>query len=358
MASSPGIAALTVRPGTPDSIALTEIAAPAPDAGRLIAHTLAIGVCGTDHEIVGGRYGDAPPGRDRLVIGHESLLRVVESPASAPLRAGQLVVGIVRRPDPVPCPSCAIGEWDMCRNGRYTERGIKQRDGYAAERVAVDPDFVVPVPDALGTLGVLAEPASVVAKAWEQIERVGRRSGAWQPRRALVTGAGPIGLLAALMGVQRRLDVHVFDRVSDGPKPALVCELGATYHAGDLDSLAGLEPDIVLECTGASAVVLEAMRHSARGGIVCLTGVSSGSREVRLDVGALNRSIVLENDVVFGSVNANRRHYAAAIASLAAADMTWLARLVTRRVPLARWHEAFERGPGDVKVVIDFEGRA
>jgi glucose 1-dehydrogenase len=358
MAPASGIAALTVRPGVADSVALTEIAAPRAETGRLIAETLAIGVCGTDHEILEGRYGEAPPGRDRLVIGHESLARVLESPAGSNLRVGELIVGIVRRPDPVPCPACAIGEWDMCRNGLFTERGIKARDGYGATRIAVEPAFAVPVPAELGALGILTEPASVVAKAWEQIERIGRRSGAWRPRRALVTGAGPIGLLAALMGVQRRLEMHVFDQVSDGPKPALVGDLGAEYHAGSLAALGGLEPDIVLECTGASAVVLEVMNHTARGGIVCLTGVSSGRREIRFDVGALNRTIVLENDLVFGSVNANRRHYAAAIGALAAADENWLARLVTRRVPLARWREAFERRPGDVKVVIDFGGSA
>jgi threonine dehydrogenase-like Zn-dependent dehydrogenase len=358
MAAAPGIAALTVRPGVPDSVALTEIAAPMPGDGRLIAETLAIGVCGTDHEILEGRYGVAPPGRDRLVIGHESLARVIATPADSAVRVGELVVGIVRRPDPVPCPACALGEWDMCRNGRFSERGITARDGYGAVRVAIDPAYVVPVPAALGALGVLAEPASIVAKAWEQIERIGRRSGAWRPRRALVTGAGPIGLLAALMGVQRRLEVHVFDRVSDGPKPELVRDLGARYHAGSLAAIEGFEPDILIECTGASAVVLEAMHHTARDGIVCLTGVSSGSRELRIDVGALNRTMVLENDVVFGSVNANRRHYAAAIDALAAADPAWLARLVTRRVPLERWREAFERRPGDVKVVIDFRASA
>jgi glucose 1-dehydrogenase len=246
----------------------------------------------------------------------------------------------------------------MCRNGRYTERGIKARDGYGAELVCLDPRFAVRLPAALGAHGVLTEPASVVAKAWEQIERIGRRSAAWKPARLLVTGAGPIGLLAALMGRQRGLEVHVFDRVRDGPKPALVRDLGASYHAGELTSLDGLEPDIVIECTGASAVVLEVVNRTARSGIVCLAGVSSGGREIRIDVTGLNRALVLENDLVFGTVNANRRHYEAAVRALCAADPAWLTRLVSRRVPLARWREAFEPRPGDVKVVVDFEARA
>ena len=139
---------------------------------------------------------------------------------------GQLVAGIVRRPDPVPCACCAQGEWDMCRNDQYTERGIKALDGYGAELVTLEADFAVPIPDELGTLGVLTEPSSILAKAWEQIERISRRACSAH-ERVLVTGAGPIGLLAALMGAQRGLEVHVLDRASEGPKPEAVRALGA-----------------------------------------------------------------------------------------------------------------------------------
>ena len=170
----------------------------------------------------------------------------------------------------------------------------------------------------------------------------------------LVTGAGPVGLLAALMAAQRGHELHVFDRVADGPKPGLVRDLGGAYHSGDLAALADLRPDIVLECTGAAPVVLAAMQQSGRNAVVCLTGLSSGCRRLDLDVGGLNRSMVLENDVVFGSVNANRAHYEAAARSLAAADPAWLGRLISRRVPLERWAEAWERRPDEVKVVIEF----
>jgi threonine dehydrogenase-like Zn-dependent dehydrogenase len=170
----------------------------------------------------------------------------------------------------------------------------------------------------------------------------------------LVTGAGPVGLLGALIARQQGMDVHVYDRVTAGVKPGLVRDLGATYHAGDLAALRDLEPDIVLECTGASAVVLEVMQNSASNGVVCLAGVSSGRRTVSLDLATLNRTMVLENDLVFGSVNANRRHYEMAARCLAAADPEWLARLITRRVPLARWQEAFAPVADDVKVVVDF----
>jgi threonine dehydrogenase-like Zn-dependent dehydrogenase len=342
--------AITVEPGTANSIALEDITPPKPD-GRLLVRAVALGVCGTDRDIIAGHYGWAPPGARRLVLGHESLGRVEQSPPGSDFSKGDLVVGIVRRPDPVPCPACAAGEWDMCRNGEYTERGIKEIDGYGAELYALEPDFAIRVDPALGMLGVLIEPASVIAKAWDHIERIGGRTKYWKPRKLLVTGAGPVGLLAALFGRQRGLDVTVFDRNTAGPKPELVRALGAAYHTGDVGTL---RPDIVIECTGADQVIRDAVACTASDGITCLAGIGAPGRKTPVDIASLNRTMVLENDVVFGTVNANRAHYAAAAAALAKADKTWLSRLITRRVPLARWHEAFERRPNDIKVIIDF----
>jgi threonine dehydrogenase-like Zn-dependent dehydrogenase len=346
--------AITVVPGTANSAALSEVPEPPAQDGAVLVEALALGICGTDAEIVSGAYGWAPPGEGRLVIGHESLGRVVEAPAGGDLAKGDLVVGIVRRPDPVPCPFCAVGEWDMCRNGRYTERGIKERGGYAAERWRIEPDFAIKVDPGLGHAAVLLEPASVVAKAWDHAERMGRRSRAWTPKIALVTGAGPVGLLAALMAAQRGLEVHVFDRVTEGLKPELVRALGGTYHGGALPELEKLAPDVIIECTGASPVIADAVTRSAPSGIVCLAGVSSGGHDISLDLGGINRRMVLQNDVVFGSVNANRSHYQAAADALAQADKDWLGRLLSRRVPLRDWASALARQPDDVKVVIDF----
>src|SRR5262249_25035055 len=152
---------------------------PPPSDGAILVRTLALGVCGTDREIIAGEYGDAPPGERTLVLGHDSLGRVEEAPAHSGCAPGDLAVGIVRRPDPVPCAPCAVGEWDMCRNGRYVERGIKQRHGYGAEFFRIEPDFAIKIDPALGILGVLVEPTSIVAKAWDQTERIGARSRAW-----------------------------------------------------------------------------------------------------------------------------------------------------------------------------------
>lgn len=344
--------AVTVVPGQAGSARLDEVPEPPLEDGSVLVETLFVGVCGTDLDIIRGDYGWAPPGKDRLILGHESLGRVREAPAGGGLTSGDLVVGIVRRPDPVPCSNCAVGEWDMCRNGRYTERGIKERAGYASEHYRIDPRYAVTVDPKIQRVGVLLEPASVLAKAWEHIERIGYRSH-WEPRRVLVTGAGPIGLLAALMGVQRGLDVCVLDRVNTGPKPGLVKDLGATYHTGAAKNVCA-DADIVIECTGVGQVVLDVMQCHVPDGIVCLTGISAGGRQVPIDAAGLNRLMVLENDVVFGSVNANRRHYEAAADALAKADISWLDRLITRRVPLRRWADALDRQPTDVKAVIDF----
>jgi glucose 1-dehydrogenase len=343
--------AITTVPGQANSARLDELPEPPDDPETLLVEGVAIGVCGTDGEILSGAYGQAPAGRERLILGHENLGRVRSAPPGSAFAPGDLVVGVVRRPDPVPCASCAAGEWDMCKNGLYTERGIKGRDGYAAERYRLEPAFAVAVPATLGDLGVLVEPTTIVAKAWEQIERIGARAF-WKPTRALVTGAGPIGLLAAMLGRQRGLEVHVLDRVTDGPKPALVAALGAAYHSGKATDVP--PPDIVLECTGVGELVLDVLAAMPPDGIVCLTGVSSGTREIPVNLTALNKQMVLENNVVFGAVNANLRHYRTAVDALARADRPWLEGLVSRRVPLGQWPQALVRSPSDVKPVIVF----
>ena len=346
------VRAVTVTPGVADSLELVEDQPePAPEEGAVLVEALAVGICGTDHEIISGQYGEAPPGERRLVIGHESLGRVLEDPTGT-LQPGDLVAGIVRHPDPVPCPNCAVGEWDMCRNGRYTEHGIKALPGFARERWRIQPRFAVPLDRSLGQVGMLLEPTSIVAKAWDHIERIGHRAE-WQPQTVLVTGAGPIGLLAALLASQRGLAVHVLDLATSGPKPDLVRALGATYHSVPVDQL-DFEPDVVVECTGAPSVVLDVMYKAAPNGIVCLAGVSSGGRSIELDAGALNRALVLENNVVFGSVNANRRHWDIAAEALLRADQLWLGSLISRRVPVSGYADAYAAGPDDIKVVLEF----
>ena len=343
--------AITVEPKKPGSARFEEVPEPDVGNGSVLVEAIAVGVCGTDVEIAEGKYGWSPPGKGRLVLGHESLGRVLDPGPATGLKKGDLVVGIVRRPDAVPCPNCAVGEWDMCRNGQYTERGIKEIDGYMSERWRIEPEYAMKVDPSLGLLGVLLEPTTVVTKAWEQVVAVGQRAF-WTPRTMLVTGAGPIGLLAALVGKQHGLDVHVLDRVEAGLKPELVRELGATYHSGSVMDI-GFEPDVIIECTGVGSVIADSIQQIAAGGIVCLTGVGAGGAVGRV-VADVAAAVVLKNNVVVGSVNANKRHWYKATEALARADRKWLGRLITRREKPENFQQALERQPDDIKVVIQF----
>lgn len=238
----------------------------------------------------------------------------------------------------------------MCRNGRYTEHGIKELDGFLRERYRIDPGFAVKLDPALERTGVLLEPTSVAAKAWDHLERIAARA-VWSPEVALVVGAGSIGLLAALLAVQRGLEVHVLDRVTTGPKPALVANLGATYHTGTLAE-AVARADVIVECTGSGELVLDAIAKAAADGIVCLTGVSSAGRTIPIDPGARTESWSWRTGWSWhrqrqppplpggrGRPGQGRPPVAGA--------------LITRRVPLDRWPDALQRQPDDVKAVID-----
>ena len=240
----------------------------------------------------------------------------------------------------------------MCRNGQYTERGIKQIDGYMSERWRIEPEYAIRVDSSLGLLGVLLEPTTVVTKAWEAVLAVGQRAF-WEPRTVLVTGAGPIGLLAALLGKQHGLDVHVLDRVESGPKPDLVRSLGATYHSGSVANV-GFEPDVVIECTGVGQVIADSIDQLGSGGVVCLTGVGSGGRTTGLSTADVASKVVLQNKVVVGSVNANKRHWYKAGEALARADRKWLSRLISRCERPENFTNALQRNPDDIKVVVQF----
>ena len=203
--------------------------------------------------------------------------------------------------------------------------------------------------------GVLVEPTSIVAKAWDHTERIGRRSRAWSPKTLLVTGAGPIGLLAAMIGAQRGLDVHVLDHNDSGPKREMVQRLGATFHVGELADLSILKPDILMECTGAPSVVRDVLGRTAAAGIVCLRRRHRCQATIfDLDVGGVNRTMVLDNDAVFGAVNANRQHYEDGGDALSALIKRWLDSLITRRVPVEQWTQSLVQQRGDIKVVVDF----
>src|SRR5688572_30962593 len=108
---------MSVAPGASPSARVEPRAAPQPADGELLVRGWQVGVCGTDREVAAGRRGRPPDGAERIVLGHESLGWVVSAPAGSGFRTGDLVTGMVRRPDPEPCVACATGEYDLCHNG-------------------------------------------------------------------------------------------------------------------------------------------------------------------------------------------------------------------------------------------------
>ena len=198
---------------------------------------------------------------------------------------------------------------------------------------------------------MLLEPASVLAKAWDQVDQISRRAF-FLRGRALVTGAGPIGLMACLLGAQRGYEVHAVDLAQAGRKCDLAEDLGVRYHAGDAADI-DVNVDVVIECTGLGSVAHSAAQRLASGGIMCLTGIMNLDPALDLDATTMNRNMVLHNQVLFGTVNAGRHHWEQAAEALATADPGWLSGLIRRRVPLTSLTEALDRQPEDIKVAVD-----
>ena len=338
--------AVLVRPGLAKSAALGEVPVGEPGPGQVLARTIRVGICGTDAEIDAGLYGEAPPGADRLVLGHESLLRLEAT--------GELAVGIVRRPCPELCPNCAAGRWDLCTTGHYLEHGIMRLDGFLRERLVLAADDLVAVPAHLEPVAVLTEPLSIVEKAIAEAWQIQGRLQ-WSPRRALVTGAGPVGLLAAFALRQRGLDVWVVDKRPAGSPKAQAAETVGAHYVDDIKQ-AGSGFDVAIEATGYAPLLFAAASLLAPGGILALTGVTSGHHEVSVDANALNQEMVLENQVIFGSVNAARAHYDQAVADLGDWVQRWpgaTERLITARRPLASFRDALTKSSDDIKTVVE-----
>ena len=254
--------------------------------------------------------------------------------------AGDLTVGLVRRADPRPCPACAHGQPDMCGNGEYTEHGIKDLDGFAASRWTIRAGEAVKLSSCLQSVGVLLEPTTIIAKAWDQIDAIGRRAR-YEPRRVVVTGAGPIGLLAALLATYRGLEVHVLDRVVKGPKPRLVRELGAYYHNEDaVEMMRSVKPDIIIEATGAPDVALAGIENINIGGILCLVGFTPFQQFINVDLGYTVQNLCGKYNTISGVVSAK-------------ADLGWLESMITRRLTFKNAMDTFKPHEGDLKVIID-----
>jgi len=301
---------------------------------------LDIGVCGTDREIARFDYGTPPAGSDYLVIGHESLGRVARVGSKVTrVKPGDLVVTMVRRPCPHPeCRACRAGRQDFCFTGDFTERGIKGRHGFMTERVVDDVRYMHRVPPELRALGVLVEPLTIAEKALIQVWDVQDRLP-WKPQRAVVLGAGPVGLLGALALIVRGFDTWVYSRTHAGsPVPALVTAVGGHFVSSET-SLADLAKqvgniDLVYEATGAASVSFEALGVLGTNGVFVFTGVPGRKGPISIAADTLMRDMVLKNQLVFGTVNAGADAFAASVADLAKFAATWpkqVASLITGR---------------------------
>lgn len=352
--------AVAVVPGVRDSLHVRDVPEPRAADGEALVQVLETGVCGTDVDINQGLFGDAPPGSDFLILGHENL-GVVES-AAGPLRAGDLVVSTVRRPCPDACPACRVDQSDMCLTGNYSERGIKGLHGFMAERYVETPRYLVRVDEALRKLAVLFEPMSVVQKGIEQAWRIQQRLP-WEPRRAIVLGAGSIGMLAAAVLRLRGLEVTACAREPSGlSRHKHLAAAGINYVStsetplSELGERVGLA-DVVFEATGAPEAVFPATLLLQRNGVCVLASVTLGDKPVAVDAADWNQHMVIGNRLVFGTVNAGRGHFEAAGRDLQAAEQRWpgwASRLVTRRLPFNEAKAAVAHTPGNIKTVMEW----
>jgi glucose 1-dehydrogenase len=338
--------ALITSPGRPDSVRVSDVATPASDAGHVLVRTLEVGVCGTDREIAAGGFGVAPPGDADLVLGHEVLGKVVQDGGG--FRAGDLVTATVRR-SCGRCAACTASSPDACDTGRYTERGITALDGFASELVIEEPQYLVPVPRSLERLGVLAEPASICVRGIRHAMTIGSRQ-VWTPTRALVIGAGAIGMLATYQLRHLGLAVWTAARGAAGSEKArLVAESGAEYVSTEATPLTELREavggfDLVVEASGNAQVMLSVLGLLRRNGVGCLLGLDSHSRPITIESLVIGIDAVLENRVLVGSVNAHRSDWHSAVEQLDAIRTRWpdaLEAMVGSRVTPDRFEEAF-----------------
>jgi glucose 1-dehydrogenase len=345
---------LVTRPGSAGSTRVADVPDVRPEAGQVLLRVLEVGVCGTDREISEGVFGVAPDGSAELVLGHE-MLGVVDADGGSFSR-GDLVTATIRR-SCMHCLACEEGSSDSCLTGDYSERGITRLDGFARELVAEDAVQLIPIPRSLGRLGVLAEPTSVCERAIRHARTIGGRQP-WELERALVVGAGAIGMLSTFL--LRLAGVEVWTAGLE-PHVDLVEASGARYVSTNDTSLGALRDevggfDLVISAVPDAQLLADSLGLLRRSGVACLLGIDGRDRKVTVDGPVIGIDAILENRVLFGSVNARREDWLAAVASLDRARERWpgaLETFVGLRVPLDRFAEAFAFRGGKATLVLD-----
>jgi threonine dehydrogenase-like Zn-dependent dehydrogenase len=356
--------AIVVKPGVKDSIHMSDMPDPKMRPDEVAVKMIRVGLCATDAEINHGVYGKPPDGDEFLILGHENLGVVEEVGKKVKgWKPGDLVVATVRRPCGI-CPQCKAGENDMCSSGKYTERGIMRRHGYMAHFYTEKAEFLNKIPKEIRDFAVLLEPMSVVEKGIDHTFLLQRRLKHWKPTFAMVLGAGPIGLLATAVLRARGLRTAVIGREDPTDFRARIAkQLGAEYVSVANKSLTDVpnetgHPDIVIEATGVSRVVFDAMEILASNGVLCLLSVTGGDTMNEEPIDLINQRLVLGNQVVFGSVNANPRHFKQGVKDFVLINRKWpgaLNKLLNNRIPWEDHKKWFtERGSG-IKSTLEIE---
>jgi len=367
--------AIAVVPGK-RQVALIDHEAPNLDEPTHVKlRMLDVGICGTDREICAFQYGTPPVGESQLVIGHESLGEVIEVGSGVTrLRPGDLVIPMVRRPCPhAHCTACRAGRQDFCFTGDFAERGINKLHGFMTEFVVDDERYMHVVPRALRDVAILVEPLTIAEKALLQVDDIQERLP-WacgfvpgKPRqachRAVVLGAGPVGLLGAMALVARGFDTSIYSReLAPNPKVDLAAAIGARYFSAQDTSLEQLAArigniDLVYEATGASAVAFQMMKVLGTNGIFVFTGVPGRKAAIEVDTDAIMRNLVLRNQVVFGTVNAGHDAFSAAVGDIGVFAERWpeaVRSLVTGRHPVEAYRDLLVGPAQGIKNVLAF----
>lgn len=364
--------AVAVSPAAHE-IGIVDVSEPTlPSATSVKLQMLEVGVCGTDKEICRFEYGTPPSGSEHLILGHESLGRVVDvGDGVDTVKPGDLVVPMVRRPcSHADCQPCRSHRQDFCFTGDFTERGIKQAHGFMTEFVVDDQRYMNPVPETLRDVAVLVEPLTIAEKGLSQVWHVQKRLPWGDPTniahpgaglRAVVLGAGPVGLLGAMLLCVNGFETFVYSRSpKPNPRADLVESFGANYVSSETHTPEQLAEivgniDLVYEAVGASSVSFEVMRVLGTNGVFVFTGVPGRKAPIEVDTDLIMRNLVLKNQVVLGTVNADRSMFQAAIEDLAAFAERWpeaLGSLISQRYPMTEYRDLLLGKADGIKNVI------
>lgn len=352
--------AIVAEPPKRNSVKLVEIPKPIPGESEVLLKTLCVGIDGTDREIDEGIYGTPPKGFDYIILGHEAIARVQEvGDQVTGLSESDLVVPTVRRPCDENCLNCRIGETDMCLTGNYYEHGIYRLHGFASEYALSDANFLIKIPKTLEDVAVLLEPLSIAEKAVAQSFKIQKRAE-WQPEKAFVVGAGPLGLLATIILRSKGLEVYAAaTREKESLKATIVRSVGGSYiNVRDIP-IGTMEEkfDIVIEATGRVEPALEALNLLGANGVICFLGVYREKRACQ-EFGKVLTNMVLGNRLVFGSVSSNKKHFQMGIKDMLETRSRHgniLGRLVTKKLYPTDFERAFKPEREDIKTIICFK---